>query len=73
MQNSLEKIDSLYKETIKQLPKTERLNYCKTLINLAQVSLSRNKRLTNEKWEDQLFQIIFAAQVEIARINDEKQ
>ena len=71
MQKSLEKIDSLYKETFKQLPKTERLDYCKTLINMAQVSLSSNQRLANETWEERLYQIIFAAQIEIAMINNE--
>ncbi len=71
MPKSLEKIDSLYKETFKQLPKTERLDYCKTLIDMAQVSLSKKTRVVDNMWEEDLYQIIFAAQIEIAKIHDE--
>ncbi|MBA3972407.1 MAG: hypothetical protein H0X46_09760 [Bacteroidetes bacterium] len=71
MSKSLEKIDWLYKENFKHLPKMERIDYCKTLIDVAQVSLSKNTRLIDSEWEEDLYQIIFAAQIEIAKIHDE--
>lgn len=66
--SSLEKIDSLYKNTISKLPQKEKIKYCEDLIDKAQLNLVRNKRHITAELENQLTILIFAAQAEISNI-----
>ncbi|MBI4947581.1 MAG: hypothetical protein HY840_14405 [Bacteroidetes bacterium] len=68
MSESLSEIDSLYKEVISKLPPKERIAHCEHLIDKAQLNLIRNKKYLNKTVEEQLVNIIKAAQQEIKNL-----
>lgn len=64
----LEEIDSLYKQTISKLPLKERISYCESLIDKAQLNLLRNQKKLGKALEEQLRNVILAAQAEIKKL-----
>lgn len=61
-------MDSVYENTISKLPKKERIEYCENLIDKAQLNLVRNKKHINKNLEEQLYQLILAAQTELQNL-----
>lgn len=62
--------DSVYKNVISNLSLKEKISYCEQLIDRAQLTLMRNRSMINESIEDQLKQIIEAAQKEILHLKN---
>ena len=71
MYKPLSDIDSVYKRTISKLPCEQRQSYCEFLIEISQYNLVRNKKRINGMLEEQLYQVILAAQKEISKIEAE--
>lgn len=68
----LKEMDSLYKNTISSLPHEERINYCESLIDKAQLNLVRNKKFIDSSLAEQLQAIIIAAQCELKNLQTQK-
>ncbi len=68
MHQELKDMDSIYQNVISSLPLKERVTYCEQLIDKAQLSLLRNKKFLTSIIQNQLANIIEAAQKEIKQI-----
>ena len=65
MAGKLEKLDSIYQNSISKLPDVERIDYCEKLIDKVQLSLLRNRGILSKTISAQLTTIMMAAQEEI--------
>lgn len=63
--SELKEMDSFYKNIIASLPVKQQISYCEQLIDKAQLTLIRNRKLLNKTVEEELKKIIEAAQYEI--------
>ncbi len=67
----LKEMDSFYKNVITSLPVKQQILYCEQLLDKAQLTLIRNRKMLNETVEAELKNIIEATQLEIKFLEKE--
>jgi len=68
MTNTLENIDKLYKETISDLPKLDRLSYCNKRLDKAQWILEKSSKFLTKDQKKEIKELIESIQMEIKNL-----